>query len=315
MKRIILSLAILAAVCCAVAAQKPLTPPRMMIVPDITLCKQKGYTQQFNSGGATVTVPDYERALQSDASLRAVLTQIAQLITDRNDQIVIVDLAEAINAARADRAISDANFGDVSESVEEAVIRNSNADILIKVGYSVVSSGPQRRISYTLNGIDPYTQHTFAPVEGMGEPSTASAPEVLIREAVYANMDPFLRKMLTYYQNMCTNGRMVAFDIKTVSGASVDFNTKVGPYTLREVIEDFLYDNSVDGRGIENVKGGATFMQYTGVYIPLESTIRGRQRKQGAKDVAQRLVNYLAERGVTADFKIQGLGKVNIFIR
>ena len=92
-------------------------------------------------------------------------------------------------------------------------------------------------------------------------------------------------------------------------------NSKVGDITLREFIEDFMFDNSVEGNGTERVKSGATFMQYQGVYIPLISTIRGRQRKQGAKDVAQKLVNELSAKGVNAEFKVRGLGKVNLYIK
>ena len=108
---------------------------------------------------------------------------------------------------------------------------------------------------------------------------------------------------------------MVAFDIKTTESAGVNMNTKVGDITLHELIEDFLFDNSVDGNGTERVKSGATFMQYQGVYIPLISTIRGRQRKQGAKDVALKLVNELSSKGITAEYKVRGLGKVNIYIK
>ena len=108
---------------------------------------------------------------------------------------------------------------------------------------------------------------------------------------------------------------MVAFDIKTTESATVNMNTKIGQYALHEIIEDFLFDNSVDGNGTERVKSGATFMQYQGVYIPLISTIRGRQRKQGAKDVALKLVNELSTKGVNADYKVRGLGKVNIYIK
>jgi hypothetical protein len=114
---------------------------------------------------------------------------------------------------------------------------------------------------------------------------------------------------------MLTKGRMIAFEIKTTSTAGVNMNSKVGEYTLREQIEDFLYDNSVDGNGLERVQSGNTFMRYQGVYVPLISTIRGRQRKQGAKDIAQKLVNYLEQNGINAEYKIRGLGKVNIFIK
>lgn len=296
-------------------AQKAMTPPHVMVVPDLIYCKSHGYVVQYNNNGIQETVPDYERALSEDPSLHSALTQIAQLITDRNGDIVIVDLIEAINNAKADAAMAAANAGDDSESVDEAIIRNSEADILVKVQFDLLKNGPQYQVSYTLTGTDAYTNRMFAPIEGMGAPSTSANPVVLLREAVYSNMDAFLSKMLSYYSTMLTKGRMVAFEIKTSSTSGINMNSKVGQYTLREQIEDFLYDNSVDGNGLERVQSGNTFLRYQGVYIPITATIRGRQRKQGAKDVAQKLVNFLEQNSVNADYKIRGLGKVNIYIK
>lgn len=296
-------------------AQKAMTPPHVMVVPDLIYCKSHGYTQQFDNNGITETVPDYEKALSEDPSLHAVLTQVAQLITDYNNDIVIVDIIEAINNAKADAAMAAANVGEESESVDEAIIRNSEADILIKVQFDLVKNGPEYRVSYVLNGTDAYTNRNFAPVSGMGKGSTSSNPVVLLREAVFENMEPFTKKLTDYYFSMLEKGRMVAFEIKTTATSSVNMNSKVGEYTLREQIEDFLYDNSVDGNGLERVQSGNTFLRYQGVYIPLTSTIRGRQRKQGAKDVAQKLVNFLEQNSVNAEYKIRGLGKVNIYIK
>lgn len=315
MKKLILIFAVLFSITGSICAQKAMTPPHVMVVPDLIYCKAHGYVQQFNNMGMTETVPDYEKALSEDPSLHSVLIQIAQLITDRNSDIVIVDLIEAINNAKADAAMAAANGGDQSESVDEAIIRNSEADILIKVQFDLLKNGPQYQVSYTLAGTDAYTNRMFAPISGMGAPSTSTNPVVLLREAVFSNMDAFLTKMLSYYSSMLTKGRMMAFEIKTTSTSSVNMNSKVGEYTLREQIEDFLYDNSVDGNGLERVKSGNTFLQYDGVYVPLISTIRGRQRKQGAKDVAQKLVNFLEQNGIAAEYKIRGLGKVNIFIK
>ena len=292
-----------------------MTPPHVMVVPDLIYCKSHGFTQEFNNNGITETIPDYERALTEDPTLQAVLTQIAQLITDRNSDIVIVDIIEAINNAKADAAMAAANAGDESESVDESIIRNSDADILVKLQFDLVKNGPEYRVSYVLNGTDAYTNRNFAPVSGIGKPSTSANPVVLLREAAGENMDAFLDKMLSYYKTMVTKGRMVAFEIKTTSTSGVNMNSKVGQYTLREQIEDFLYDNSVDGNGLERVQSGNTFLRYQGVYIPLVTTIRGRQRKQGAKDVAQKLVTFLESNGINAEYKIRGLGKVNIYIQ
>lgn len=315
MKRLFtIALALLAIASCT-WAQKAMTPPHVMVVPDMIYCKAHGFTQQFNNNGTTETIPDYEKAMTEDPTLHSVLIQVAQLISDRNQDIVIVDLLEAINQMKQDAAMAAANAGDQYESVEEAIIRNSEADILIKVQYDLLKNGPQYQVSYTITGTDAYTSRMFAPVEGMGAPSTSANPVVLLREAVYQNMDAFLTKVLQYYQGMVTKGRMVAFDIKTTESATVNMNSKIGDITLHELIEDFLYDNSVEGNGTERVKSGATFMQYQGVYIPLISTIRGRQRKQGAKDVALKLVNELSTKGITAEYKVRGLGKVNIYIK
>lgn len=315
MKKIFLIFTMLLNIAGSSIAQKAMTPPHVMVVPDLIYCKSHGFIKQFENNGITETIPDYERALAEDPSLHAVLTQIAQLITERNSDIVIVDIIEAINNAKADAAMAAANDGDESENIDEAIIRNSEADILVKVQFDLVKNGPQYNVSYVLNGTDAYTSRIFAPVSGLGKPSTSANPIVLLREAVFENMEAFTGKLFSYYKSMQTKGRMVSFEIKTASTSSTNMNTKVGEYTLREQIEDFLYDNSVDGNGLERVQSGNTFLRYQGVYIPLISTIRGRQRKQGAKDVAQKLVNFLESNNVTAEYKIRGLGKVNIYIK
>ena len=306
--------------CCLISPaafpQKVMTPPHVLVVPDLTYCKQNGFIQTFDNMGVTEEIPDYERALSEDPTLHNALTQIEQLITDRNSDIVILDLAECINLAKKDAAMSYANAGSEAESVEEAIIRNSDADILVKIYFDLRSQGPRYRVSYTMAGVDAYTGNKFAPVEGIGPNSTDSNPAVLLREAVYQNMDPFLSKLTTYYENMLKKGRMVAFDFKITDGSPYSMSTPVkGGVTLQEAIDDILYDNSVDGGGLERVKSGSTFLQYSGVYIPLVTTIRGRQRRQAAKDVAQRVVNELESLGINADYKVSGLGKVNVFIR
>ena len=300
----------------SVFAQKAMTPPHVMVIPYLIFCKTNGYTQQFNNNGILETVPDYEKALTEDPTLHAALTQVAQMITDRNEDIVIVDIVEAINNAKADAMMAAANGGDESESIDEAIIRNSEADILVKVQYDLLKNGPQYQVSYVMTGTDAYTSRAFAPISGMGEPSTSANPVILLREAVFSNMDAFLGKMLSYYTSMLRKGRMVAFEIKTTTTSSVNMNSQINGHALREWIDDFLYDNSVDGAGVERVKSGNTFLQYQGVYIPLTFTSSfGKQRRQAAKDVAQRMVAFLDGIGVQADFKIIGLGKVNIYIR
>mgnify|MGYP006896748553 CR=1 FL=1 len=311
MKRI---LYLLLLICCAfteASAQKLMSAPRVMIVPDLNYCTKAGYTMQ----AAGATVPDYEKAMANDQTLNDAITLVSQLIKERNADIDVRDLTEAINNAKQDEAMAAANGGDDAESVDEAIIRNSEADILVKISFDVVKNGPQYQVTYRMNGVDAYTSSVFAPVSGMGNPSTSANLVVLLREAIFGNMDKFLNQMLTYYSTMVKKGRKVAFDIKVLSSSSVNMNSKVGQYTLREVIDDFLYDNTVEGGGLEQVKSGNTFMQYSGIYIPLTTNMRGRQRRQGVQDVAQRLKTFLEEKGIKSEFKNKGIGKVNFYIQ
>lgn len=299
----------------AALGQKVMTPPHVLIVPDMIYCKAHNYVKTFDNMGVAEEIPDYERALNEDASLHGALTQMAQLITDRNSDIVIKDLNECINLAKTDASMSTAAGGDVSESIEEAIIRNSAADIIIKLNFDLLKAGPKYAVTYTIRGTDAYTGRTFAPLEGVGAESTSANPVMLLREAIYGSMDGYMKKMLQFYKSMTEKGRMIAFDIKVASSSPHRMTSRFGDMTLSEYIDDFLYDNSVDGGGLEQMKGGDTFMQYQGIYIPLTTTIRGRQRRQGAKDVAQKLVSHLDAIGVKADYKVVGLGKVNLFIR
>lgn len=312
MKIRLLALAALAAAALTAGAQRLMTPPHVLIVPDMPYCSANGYIQDAPDGSGR-TVADYERALAEDGTLHSALTQVAQLINERNSDIVIVDLSQAIELARNDAALAAAN-GAV-ETAEERIIRNSNADILVKVNYDLLRTGPVSRINYTLRATDAYTGRNFAPLEGLGPEATASNPAVLLREAIYGGMDSFLNRILAYYNGMREHGRMVAFDITVAAGSARTMGSRVGDVSLREFIEDYLYDHSVDGSGLERVRGGEAFLHYDGVYIPLTTTVRGRQRRQGAKDVAQGLVAALADAGVAADFSIVGLGRANISIR
>lgn len=315
----ILTYATLACIALAGISQKVsaqvMSAPSVLIVPDLIYCKAHGYVQKFNNNGVMETIPDYERALSEDPTLHNAIAQIKDLINQRNGDIFVIDLDQAINNAKKDAAFSSANGGDLSESIEEAIIRNSNADILIKLQYDLLKHGPQYQVTYTITGTDAYTSQNIAPLQGQGVPSTSANPVILLHEAIQGRMDDFLSRLLRHYSTMTKKGRMVAFDFKITNTSPWRMGSQVGGIALREAIDDLLYDNSVNGGGLERVRGGDTFLQYDGVYIPLSGMIRGRVRRQGAKDVAQKVVDGLSAHGVNADFKIVGIGKVNIFIR
>ena len=315
MKRIFFLIPLLCLVL-TVQAQKTMSPPSIMVVPDDIYCKTHGYTQPFNNRGVTEERPDYKRALTEDHDMHAVLTQIKELIMERNSKFRIIDLMTTIQSYEQAAVMNASNMADESESVDEAIIRNSNADVLIKVDFNIVKEGPERQAQFTITATDAYTNQQFAPVSGLGSPSTAASAATLMREAVFGKMDAFLQQVLNHYTNMLTDGRAVAFYFNIQQGSDTNMTTMVGEYSLGDVIDDLLYDNSVDGTGMEQVQGGDTFRYYNAVHIPLMADVRGRMRKQSAMNVAQRITRELQQKyQLECSCKMAGLGKVYIYIR
>lgn len=325
MRKIFLAAAALLALGAGAFAQgrKAMSPPTIMIIPDDIYCNEHGYVVEFNDQGKKATRPDYGKALSTDADLQGILTQIASLIQERSSTIEIIDINSAINSSNMTEVLGMSNGGDESESIDEMIIRNANADFLVKVNFHEIKNGPFSQMQITLVGVDAYTGMQVAPVEGISQQTSSASTAVLAREAVFSKMDGFLEKMLTYYSNMIEGGRCAAFEFKTLDGSAYTMNSnitinldgKAEKMKLREAIDELLYLNSVDGKGLEKVRSGRTFLSYSSVYIPLFATVRGRERKQSATMVIDRIASELSNAGVECETKAIGLGKVYIYIK
>jgi hypothetical protein len=314
-KKIILLSLMIMCIVITIEAQKMMSAPSIMIVPDELYCNANGYVKTFKNQGITETRPDYERALTEDRDLNPVLTQVGELVKERDDKIEIKDIVSVLNNYRSDMAMNANNNGDDSESADEAIIRSSLADVLIKIEYTIRKNGPQHYVQYTIKATDSYNNNSIGQISGIGEQSTSAAAPILVREAIFQKMDEFLNQILRYYTNMQTSGRAIAINFKIKSGSSINMNSVIGDTSLGNIIDDYLNDNSVEGNGVEKVRQGTTFRTYEGVYFPMFVTVRGRQRKLSAGLVSDQIKNMLETKyQLKCEFKTIGLGKVNFYI-
>ena len=56
--------------------------PTLMILPSDNWCVMRYYTMSFNDQGRTTHIPNYQRAFQEDVELKAVISQIGEILTD-----------------------------------------------------------------------------------------------------------------------------------------------------------------------------------------------------------------------------------------
>lgn len=312
MKKVFTIIVLLAVNLIVCYAQKA-TKPRIMVRPAEAWCTENGYMEKIDNQGKTELVPDYEKALQTNGDLTLVISKIESLMNDRGFRIA--NFLQAIrginaNAARTSGITSKASGSNVAVSFMDEINNQAKADIYFDVYWKVTKNGPQNTVSYTLSAYDSYTYNSIASVSGTGQPSVAAEVPVLVEEAVLSNMDPFLNQLQGYFDDCVENGRAIALQINTFEGSGIDMETEYNGKELREIIEDWVSDNTVN-RAYNLVDDTETTMSFQDVKIPLFDE---RERPMNAGIYARGLRKMLENLKIPVKQGSSTLGRCQLII-
>ena len=225
-----------------------------MVVPSDNWCIKNGYTQMYDEMGTEKTLPDYKMALQNETDLLMTIGKINTMMADRGFPLVNLEGAlKNLEQEGAEMAmLGSKSGGGIAESPIDILQRTANADIIIQLTYVINENGPQRSITFMLQGLDAYTNKQIAGAQGTGEPSFATETPVLLEEAVLAHIDDFNSRLQDYFNDLFENGREIVFQTRIWDTGMIDFeeefNYKGETLELGEIIEDWVYDNTVQGR-------------------------------------------------------------------
>jgi hypothetical protein len=182
------------------------------------------------------------------------ISKINTMMADRGFPLVNLESAlKNIEQESAEIAmLSSKSGGGIAESPIDVLQRTANADIIIQLTYVINQNGPQRSITFMLQGLDAYTNKQIAGAQGTGEPSFATETPVLLEEAVLAHIDDFNSRLQEHFNDLFENGREIVFQTRIWDTSIIDFeeefNFKGETLELGEIIEDWVYDNTVQGR-------------------------------------------------------------------
>ncbi|MBR3846356.1 MAG: hypothetical protein IKM37_02200 [Alistipes sp.] len=290
--------------------------PRLMVVPSDNWCYQHGFVTEYNNQGVTEYIPDYRAALVKNPDLLPVISAINGLMADRGFPLENLESAmRSINRQSIELSAVSARDGSTVQSNELMELRRqAKADIILQLSWTVNEVGPRRSVTYTLQGLDSYTNNEVASAGGTGDPSFTVETPVLLREAAVAHMDEFCNRLQNHFDDLFANGRAVAIYINVYENArGIDLETEFDGKELREVIEDWMANNTVSGR-YSLVDDNELYMQFDDVRIPVYDE---RGRSIAANQFARELVKFLrnAPYNIT-DIKLlnQGLGQVTLLL-
>ncbi|HCR89064.1 MAG TPA: hypothetical protein DIW50_01115, partial [Prolixibacteraceae bacterium] len=184
MKRVLLLIIAIAGF--AVVGFSQAKKPTIMVVPSDNWCIKNGYVMNYDEMGTTKVLPDYKTALQMETDLLVTISKINTLMADRGFPLKNLEsVLKTLEQESAEVAmLGSKGGGAIAESPIDILKRTANADIIIQLTYQINQTGPQRSITFVLQGLDAYTNKQVAGAQGTGSPSFSAETPVLLEEAV-----------------------------------------------------------------------------------------------------------------------------------
>lgn len=182
--------------------------PSIMIVPADVWMNERGYILKHDNQGKLFTEMDYEKAFLESSDLKIVINKLQEMMNSRS--FPTKDLEQSIKALKnetaEDELLSSKNGGDVNETAIDKIRKVAKADIILEVYWKVNTQGPKKSISFTLRGIDSYTNKPIANAGGTSEQGVQPDLAILLEEAIITYIDPFNTQLLVFFDDIFTNG-------------------------------------------------------------------------------------------------------------
>lgn len=287
--------------------------PTVMVVPSDHWCQQHGYTTAFGNR----QLPDYEKALNEDPDLLRVIANINELFTTRRFPLKNLESAlKSLHDRNAERSMTTSKSGaDVVSSPIDELKNNAHADIWIQIDWNLnsVAGGSKTSLTFTMQGLDSYTDKQVAGASGTGTAVYTSQAQVpiMLEEAVVGHMEPFAKQLMDYFQLLNQNGRQVKIHISLFDEFDGDLESDFDGAELNEIIEDWMAANTVNGK-FNTVVATQNQMLFENVAIPLQNE-RGRDMdaRSWLRGLQRELQNkYMIESKLVT----QGLGEAELIL-
>jgi len=288
--------------------------PSIMIVPMDNWMQENGFMTKINSMGEDISYPDYRKATLENSDLINVISKVGELMSERGFPTKDLEASlKSIEAQQAEDAmISSKSGAEISESPIDRLKKVAKADIWMQVNWKVITKGPKKKVDFTIRGIDAYTNNQIATSSGTGEFAMGVEPVELLREAILANLDLFNGQLLSHFDDMFENGRVISFRIKVWDDWDYDLETEeFGNEELGILIEDWMGDNTVNNK-FSTVDATESMMFFDQVRIPL---FNEKGRAIDARRWGNGLRKYLrTEFEIESKLMSQGLGQVQLIL-
>ena len=290
-----------------------------MIFPDDTWMNEKGYLEERTINGTTYYEPDYVRAFIESSELKVAIARVQQIFKDREFDIISVadEIKKMQNESANEMTLMSKSGSEQQESLRDAFLKKVAPDIYLELYWKEISTGFARQLSFTLTAKDSYTAKPVSAISNVG-PESSSALEILIDEAVTANLNQFVGQMNDHFNTMFTIGREIIVKVGIWESFDYDLEEEFDHEglgmedELGYLIEEWMARNAVEGRYSTSVATESR-IEFEQVRIPIYND---RGRALDARGFGRELAKWLKDEpfGFECKTVANGLGSVTIMI-
>jgi hypothetical protein len=242
-----------------------------------------------------------------------VISKINELMAERGFPLKNLEssLKSLENQSAEDAMLTSKSGSDLSESPIDKLKKTAKADIWMQMTWTVNPRGPQKSITFILQGLDAYTDKQVAGASGTGNPSSFAAFPILLQEAVLSHLDNFNSQLQKHFDDLFANGREIIVRIKKFDSFDGDLESEYESEELGTLIENWISENTVQGRfntsdATENV------MLFEQVRIPLYDE---KNKALDARGWIKGLQKNLKEKyQIESKLMMKGLGQAQLVI-
>lgn len=288
--------------------------PTMMILPSDNWCTQRYFIRRFDNQGATISIPDYQRAFVEDIELPQVISKVGgvlksmgYLLKDAEQEIKSLSVKQA-----EDNVLSSKTSGaSIVESPLDVLKRRMKSDIVIQLWWNITKDSKGKVVSFTLEAFDAYTNKRIATSTGNSKPTTDAIP-IALERAVKENIKEFDKQLDQWFADQKKNGREITMTVRCWDSWENDLETEYDGEELTDCIQQWLRDNTVGGN-FNLSDGTESFAQFEQIRIPMFDS---KGNAMDARSFATALRKHLAKApyNITSKVVIRGLGEAVLIL-
>lgn len=301
------------------------TQPTIMVMPSDNWCIEHGFydTYEDPETGKTIKTPEYKEAFQESQNVGLAISKIGELFSDRG--FPLRDMEQRLKNIEQEKALDAAEEGGrgTKKTLKEQLLQQAKADIILYLNWEVTKEGPYKQVTFQLDAVDPYIAEQVGAASGTGPKNTGNL-NVLLEEAVLANVTNLQSQMQDYFDDLNKNGRKVKLRVKVGQSSQYslkDYCSSSNEFQIGQIFEDaiiyFQNNNESVSQSYNTGSKTTNTISFDLVRIPMfyeRETAFGEGETEvamDATDFAKKMTSLVTEKCQTLDrsqLNITGLG-------